>query len=147
LTVERKLVGDGLVTFRTEQRSSPNAGFFEGVDSMTRLVTTLAATGIVLWANVAAAQHSDVIQRGEKVYAAQKCQMCHSIAGKGNKNGPLDGVGSKLTPEEIRQWIVDAPGMTAKTKAARKPLMKSYPSLSKEDLDALVAYMASLKKG
>jgi mono/diheme cytochrome c family protein len=114
---------------------------------MTRLVTTLAATGIVLWANVAAAQHSDVIQRGEKVYAAQKCQMCHSIAEKGNKNGPLDGVGSKLTPEEIRQWIVDAPGMTVKTKAARKPLMKSYPGLSKEDLDALVAYMASLKKG
>jgi hypothetical protein len=29
----------------------------------------------------------------------------------------------------------------------RKPLMKSYPGLSKEDLDALVAYMASLKKG
>ena len=114
---------------------------------MTRLVTTLAATGIVLWANVAAAQHSDVIQRGEKVYAAQKCQMWHSIAGKGNKNGPPDGVGSKLTPEEIPQWIVDAPGMTAKTKAAHKPQMKSYPGLSKEDLDAPVAYMASLKKG
>ena len=114
---------------------------------MTRFVTTMVATGIVLFANAAFAQHAEVIQRGEKVYAAQKCQMCHTIAGKGNKNGPLDGVGSKLTPDEIRQWIVDAPGMTAKTKATRKPLMKAYPSLSKEDLDALVTYLASLKKG
>jgi hypothetical protein len=35
--------------------------------------------------------------------------------------------------------------MTAKVKAERKPPMKSY-MLAKEDLDALVAYMASLKK-
>jgi hypothetical protein len=34
--------------------------------------------------------------------------------------------------------------MTAKTKAARKPPMKSY-TLGKDDLDALVAYMKSLK--
>jgi hypothetical protein len=35
--------------------------------------------------------------------------------------------------------------MTAKTKATRKPEMKSY-NLPKEDLDALVAYLSSLKK-
>jgi mono/diheme cytochrome c family protein len=102
--------------------------------------------GAVCCASAAAAQHSDVIERGAKVYAAQKCQMCHAIEGKGNKNGALDGVGSKLKPEEIREWITDAPGMTAKHKATRKPLMKSYPSLSKDDLDALVTYLASLKK-
>jgi mono/diheme cytochrome c family protein len=83
---------------------------------------------------------------GEKIYAEQKCQMCHSIGGKGNAKGPLDDVGSRLSADELRQWIVDAPGMTAKTKAARKPLMKSYPSLSKEQVDALVAYMQTLKK-
>lgn len=86
------------------------------------------------------------VARGEKVYADQKCGLCHSIADKGNKKGPLDGVGSRLTGDEIRAWIVDAKGMTAKTKATRKPDMKSYPQLSKEDLDALVAYMLSLKK-
>ena len=102
--------------------------------------------GILLFAGVASAQHSEVVARGEKVYAAQKCMMCHSIAGKGNQKGPLDGVGSKYTPEELRQWVVDAPGMTTKTKATRKPLMKSYPNLAKEDLDALVTYMATLKK-
>lgn len=113
---------------------------------MTRFVTTAVATAILLFANAAFAQHSEVIQRGEKVYTAQKCQICHSIAGKGNKNGPLDGVGSKLSVDEIRQWIVDAPTMTAKTKATRKPLMKSYPNIAKEDLDALVTYLYSLKK-
>jgi cytochrome c1 len=36
--------------------------------------------------------------------------------------------------------------MTEKTKATRKPAMKAYPDLAKADLDALVAYMVSLKK-
>lgn len=36
--------------------------------------------------------------------------------------------------------------MTKKTKATRMPPMKNYTQLPKEDLDALVAYMASLKK-
>jgi hypothetical protein len=67
------------------------------------------------------------------------------VAGVGNKRGALDEVGSKLSADEIRQWIVDATAMAAKTKAERKPPMKSY-TLAKEDLDALVAYMASLKK-
>jgi len=85
--------------------------------------------------------------RGEKVYAAQKCSICHSIAGKGNTKGPLDGVGTKLTADDIHAWIVDPAGMTAKTKALRKPPMPpKYKSLPKEDLDGLVAYMASLKK-
>lgn len=33
-----------------------------------------------------------------------------------------------------------------KTRAERKPAMRAYPKLSKEDLDALVAFMSSLKK-
>lgn len=100
--------------------------------------------GITLaMASSAAAQ--DVRAKGEQVYVAQKCSICHAIAGKGNPKGSLDGVGTKLTTDEIRQWIVDAKGMTAKTKAPRKPEMRNY-NLPKEDVDALVAYLASLKK-
>jgi mono/diheme cytochrome c family protein len=84
--------------------------------------------------------------RGEAVYASQKCALCHSLDGKGQAKGPLDGVGTKLTAAEIREWIVDAPGMTTKHKATRKPVMKAYPNLPKEDLDALVAFLASKKK-
>ena len=101
--------------------------------------------GFVLTGGSAFAQDAKLIERGQKVYAEQKCANCHSIAGKGNKNGPLDDIGAKLSAEEIRQWIVNAPEMTKKAKAERKPVMKAY-SLPKEDVDALVAYMQSLKK-
>jgi mono/diheme cytochrome c family protein len=87
----------------------------------------------------------DAVATGEKVYVDQKCSLCHSIGDKGNKKGPLDEVGSKLSAAELRDWIVDAKGMTVKTKAPRKPEMKNY-TLPKNDLDALVAYLASLKK-
>src|SRR4051812_45011407 len=85
--------------------------------------------------------------KGAKVYADQKCSVCHAIAGKGNAKGALDDVGSKLSPAEIREWIVDPVAMTAKSKASRKPAMTAkYTALPKDDLDALVAYLSSLKK-
>ena len=84
-------------------------------------------------------------ERGAKVFAESKCSMCHSIAGKGNAKGSLDAVGTKLKGDEIRQWIVDPESMRQKTTAERKPLMKSYASLSKDDVDLLVAYLQTLK--
>jgi mono/diheme cytochrome c family protein len=83
---------------------------------------------------------------GAAVYAAQKCSICHSLEGKGQAKGPLDGVGSKLSADEIRQWIVNPAEMTAKTNATRKPVMRAYPNLPKDDLDALVAYLLAQKK-
>jgi mono/diheme cytochrome c family protein len=96
------------------------------------------------FAAAAAAQDAKVT-RGAQVYAEQKCSLCHSVGDKGNKKGPLDEVGSTRTADELHAWIVDAKGMTAKTKAPRKPEMKSY-DLPKADVDALVAYMLTLKK-
>jgi mono/diheme cytochrome c family protein len=95
-------------------------------------------------ASSAAAQDAKVA-KGQQLFADQKCSLCHSIAGKGNAKGSLDGVGTKLTADEIRSWITDAKGMTAKSKATRKPEMKAY-TLPKDDVDALVAYLSSLKK-
>lgn len=109
-------------------------------------VCLVLVLGVVFPWSTSAAQSASQIEQGQKVYAAEKCSFCHAVAGKGNAKGALDTVGSRLSADQIRQWIVDAPGMTAKTKAARKPLMKSYPSLAKQDVDALVAYMQSLKK-
>jgi mono/diheme cytochrome c family protein len=109
------------------------------------MVGTIAAVAL-LAAGEAQAQDKAKVEHGIKVYAAQKCNVCHSIAGKGAKKGPLDEVGSKLSEDEIRAWIVDAPGMTKKTKATRKPLMKDYSKLPKDDVDGLVAYMMTLKK-
>ncbi len=111
---------------------------------MTRLLTITMM--FVLGAAAHAAAQNAAIDKGKQVYAAQKCQVCHSVAGVGNKRGALDDVGTRLKEADIRQWIVAAPEMTAKAKSERKPPMKSYTSLPKEDLDALVAYLASLKK-
>jgi mono/diheme cytochrome c family protein len=86
------------------------------------------------------------VEQGAKVYTAQKCQMCHAIAGKGNKSNPLDGVGAKLSADDIKQWITHPKEMTEKAKSTKKPPMPAkYASLPAADLDALVAYLQSLK--
>ena len=100
---------------------------------------------IAIVAAATAAGAQDKAAKGEKVYADQKCAMCHSIGDKGNKKGPLDGVGTKYNAADLKAWVVDATGMTAKTKSDRKPAMKNY-TLPDEDVDALVAYMQTLKK-
>ena len=86
------------------------------------------------------------VEHGKQVYADTKCAACHSIGGQGNKKGPLDEAGSKLTAADIRAWIVSAPEIAGKAKADRKPPMKAYTDLSKADIDDLVAYLQTLKK-
>jgi mono/diheme cytochrome c family protein len=93
-----------------------------------------------------AAQDAKKVERGKQVYVEQKCKLCHSVGGEGNAKGPLDDVGSKLKAGEIKEWIVNPQAMTEKAKATRKPAMKAYPNLAAADLEALVAYMESLKK-
>ena len=93
-----------------------------------------------------AAQDAALVKKGETVYAAQKCQTCHSVAGKGAKQNPLDGVGAKVSAADLRQWIVDPVAMAAKAKSTKKPPMPNrYSKLPAGDIDALVAYMQSLK--
>ena len=108
-------------------------------------IPSVVAVVFLISAGSASAQSSAA--DGEKVFAAQKCTICHSIAALGNKKGPLDGVGAKLSADDIRLWVTNAPEMAAKAKAERKPAMKAYTGLSKADVDALVAYLQTLKKG
>jgi mono/diheme cytochrome c family protein len=106
------------------------------------MIAVVAALG-PLFSSVVRAQDAQ-ITHGKQVFADQKCSICHAVAGKGNTKGPLDDVGSKLSADEIRQWITNAKEMAAKTKAARKPEMKRF-TLPKDDVDALVAYLRTLK--
>jgi mono/diheme cytochrome c family protein len=85
-------------------------------------------------------------QSGQRVFEAQKCSLCHSVAGKGHTKGPLDGVGSKYSAADLKLWITDPAEMAKKTQATRKPPMKSFASLSAADIDALVAYLQTLTK-
>ena len=109
------------------------------------MLRAMAVVAIVSLAGAASAAAQGTAAQGEKVFAAQKCGLCHSIEGKGNPKGPLDEAVAKLSAGEIREWITDSKGMSAKTKATRKPAMKEF-TLPKEDVDALVAYLSSIKK-
>jgi mono/diheme cytochrome c family protein len=114
---------------------------------MTLTTKTIGALTLALaMPVVAAAQDAALVKKGEEVYAAQKCSVCHSIAGKGGKQSPLDGVGKKLSADDIRAWIVTPTEMTKKTNSTKKPPMPAkYGKLPAADIDALVAYMQSLK--
>jgi mono/diheme cytochrome c family protein len=105
--------------------------------------TTFVVVVVGLFASSAFAQNA---AHGKQVYTDSKCAVCHSIGGEGNKKGPIDDVGAKLSAADIRAWIVSAPDMAAKVKADRKPPMKAYADMPKEDLDDLVAYLLTLKK-
>ncbi len=100
-------------------------------------------------AEPAMARDAASIEKGKQVYegAAPKCKTCHSVGGVGNPKGSLDAVGTK-TADDIKAWLRTPKEMAEKAKAARKPAMPAYPKekLSDADLDALTAYLQSLKK-
>lgn len=114
---------------------------------MTTAFRTLIMAGALAVVSAAPAMAQDgAVEKGKAVYAAQKCSMCHSIAGAGGKSSALDGVGKKLSAAEIKAWIVTPKEMEKKTGSTKKPPMPDrYSKLPAADIDALVAYMASLK--
>ena len=121
----------------------------------TRMLTLSIAAGLVTLAMAGAearetpspaatAETAEVgttqaTDRGKEVYTANKCQMCHMIDGVGSKRAPLDGVGSKLSKDDLRKWILSPSEMNAKVK---KP---NFAKISADDLTALVDYLATLK--
>jgi mono/diheme cytochrome c family protein len=88
-----------------------------------------------------AAALSVAAQQGQKLFAAQSCDGCHSIAGKGGKVGPDLTQAGKTHGDPAWQvaHLIDpaskSPGST----------MPSYRQLKKPELDALAAYLVSLK--
>lgn len=100
-------------------------------------------------ASLALAQDAAQAEKGKAVFAAAspKCTMCHSVAGEGNAKHPLDGVGAKLSADDIKAWVRTPKEMAEKAKSEAKPPMMAYPKekISDADLDNLVAYLMSLK--
>ena len=95
-----------------------------------------------------AAQDAKAVGDGKKIYGAKDCAKCHMIDGKGNKIGKLDGVASKIDAAEIRKWMTQPAEMEKTLEKAPKVKMSSKIKLMKlgpADIDALVAYMLTLK--
>jgi cytochrome c2 len=97
------------------------------------IVGALVLIGIFAFALDASVDH------GKEVYATQKCALCHSIGGIGGKKLALDGVGSRLKPEDMKKWI--------RTPKEMKPdtTMKPYPNLPERDLNDLTAFLVTLR--
>ena len=102
--------------------------------------------GLALLGGVVGAQTPDPKQvaAGKKLFATYKCGTCHMAEGKGNKMLSLDG---KMTKAQIRMWIASPAELEAKLE--KKPTVKMSSmmktKLSDPDVDALVAYVQSLK--
>jgi mono/diheme cytochrome c family protein len=113
---------------------------------MHKFVAAFGVIGVLAISQQALAQTQELAAKGRAVYEAQKCSLCHAIEGKGQAKGPLDDVGNKLKADDIRKWLIDPVQAAKDHNATRKPAMKAYSNLPKEDLEALVAYLMSLKK-
>ena len=110
---------------------------------MKRVVATVIAAACLSVG--LAAQDAKKIAAGKGLYEKGGCEKCHQIAGKGSKIAPLDGVGGKLKADEIKKWLTDPDEMTAKL--PKKPVVKMKKvEMPDADLDALAAYLSSLKK-
>jgi mono/diheme cytochrome c family protein len=116
------------------------------VTKRTLAMAAVTLSAALMPAVAAAGQDAAQVKRGQEVYAAQKCQGCHNISGKGYKANPLDGVGTKLSAADIRAWILTPKAMATKAQSKAKPPMpERYAKLPAADIDALVAYMQTLK--
>jgi mono/diheme cytochrome c family protein len=94
---------------------------------------------LLLGGNTVWAQGDPLIMRGKQIYAEKKCAVCHMIKGKGGKTGgDLSDVGAKRDEQWLRAFIKDPKSMNPKSKMI---IFKG----SDQELDSLVAYMASLK--
>ena len=128
----------------------------------------LAATAAAQGAKPAPLKGPALVAKGQELYVSRKCGLCHSVAGVGNKLGPMEDIAAKMSAKEIRAWLEDPKGMLAKRvpPSIRKPVMlelkwtkvevdqlaakgvKETVGASKvtaADLDAIVAYVLSLK--
>jgi ubiquinol-cytochrome c reductase cytochrome b subunit len=81
-----------------------------------------------------------LIDRGHEVYIANKCQGCHVVKGEGTDFGPeLTHIGSGYSADKLKTLIRDP---TAVNPQASMP---AFDKISDSDLQALVAYLLSLK--
>jgi mono/diheme cytochrome c family protein len=95
---------------------------------------------------VVSAQDAKTAVTGRRVYEREKCAVCHQIAGRGNSRFPLDGVGSRLSADDLRRWFTHTVEMEAAK--PRKPAIEMSSrkyNFRAADLDALVEYLRSLK--
>lgn len=85
------------------------------------------------------------VARGQEVFAQYDCARCHSVAGKGNPRSPLDGVGSRLSRDELHGWVVAGEAVREDLSPRAISVKQTYVQMPAADLEALLAYLAWLR--
>jgi mono/diheme cytochrome c family protein len=112
---------------------------------MRRPIPMLCAVAMMTASAAPAMAQDPQVAKGAALFADQKCTLCHAVAGKGNVKRPLDGAGARLDAATVKLWLTDPKAAEAKTGKKGTPTMKSFATLPQADIDALVAYVMSLK--
>lgn len=86
-----------------------------------------------------------LLARGRAVLEANDCLMCHSIAGEGSPRSPLDGVGARLSETEILHFAIADEAVQDDLAPRAIKAKRGYAELPQDELQAMVAYLASLK--
>ena len=94
----------------------------------------------------------DLVGLGKEQYDLQECYNCHKIGGKGSvkKRGPvMDNIGNLMKPEEMKEKITNPRAWMAEgfeKEYNKKQMPDKYKELmTDQEIDALVAYLATLK--
>lgn len=105
------------------------------------LAGALAAVGLVAaCGGRPTALASNAVSAGREVFRRQGCLRCHALGGEGGRPAPdLNRVGSRMQPDQIRKMITDPRSIRPDSRMPR------YTGLSEAELEALVAYLASLR--
>ena len=99
--------------------------------------TVVIFTLFAMAAHVTAAASAD--GQGEQIFK-QKCAMCHIVNGKGGAIGPeLTKIAAKLKAKEIRMQLENPKKSNPSTS------MPSFKTLPKDEMDALLGYLKTLK--
>lgn len=110
---------------------------------MHRLTVLLVVAVALSFAGVTLADDAATLEKGKAVFESAKpaCTMCHN-----EKKNSLDNYGAAGSVEEAKAWIRTPKEQLAK--AGKKGMMPPFAAskISDEDLDALAAYLMSLKK-
>jgi len=88
---------------------------------------------------------SALATRGRTVYEALGCGRCHAVEGAGNPRSPIDGVGARRTPAEIRAWVTASREVRGELSRSVVRAKESFGELADEELEALVEYLSSLR--
>jgi mono/diheme cytochrome c family protein len=104
------------------------------------LATALALPGL---GTVLSAADATPVEKGKAVFDGAKpaCKVCHN-----EKKNALDNYGAKGSADDVKAWLRTPKAMLDKAgKKGPKPAF-GPDKISDTDLDALAAYLMSLKK-